>query len=153
MSSHSNEKVKDRLSKKKFDQKLNEEIISEQKELISQQKNHITKLTDGINKQKALIALMNTKIDTLLERKIQADELISLYEQKIQMLEAERSLPENFVRSTEPIITNDQTCAICLEEVLPMSRDMIILNCSHRFHFSCLRQCIRKLCPICRIAF
>ena len=143
---HSNEKAKSVLSKK-FDQKLNEEIIAKQKELIDGQKERINKLTEGLEKQRRLIDLMKTKIVALTE-------LISLHEEHIRLLKEriDTGLPEDFVRNTEPI-TNDTTCAICLEEVLSMSRDMVILNCSHRFHFSCLRQCIRKLCPVCRVAF
>ena len=151
--SHSNEKARSNLSKK-FDQKLNEDIIAKQKELIDEQRQQIKKISEGVEKQKILIDLMGTKIDALTERKIQADELISLYEQQRTLLEEriDDHLPENFTRSNEPIIT-DRICCICLENIVPLSRDVVFLNCGHGMHFSCLRQCAKKECPICKIAY
>ena len=45
----------------------------------------------------------------------------------------------------------DKPCPICFENCTPDS-DPILLNCSHYFHFNCLRQHIRTRddCPSCR---
>jgi Ring finger domain len=56
-----------------------------------------------------------------------------------------------FVRCNEPSINNTDECSICYDPFV--SRDNVVLNCGHHFHFSCLRQCVENICPICRAVF
>lgn len=55
---------------------------------------------------------------------------------------------ENTKRFTGKIINSNHTCSICLLELT--NNNVCVTLCGHKFHTSCILQCVEKNCPLCR---
>ena len=49
---------------------------------------------------------------------------------------------------TEPVVSNDTVCPICLES--GAGRRWSETKCGHLFHVDCISQWVRRTCPMCR---
>ena len=47
-------------------------------------------------------------------------------------------------------IRRTEDCSICLSELDVADADTILLQCGHLFHFKCIANCKKPLCPLCR---
>ncbi|MCL7044114.1 hypothetical protein MKW94_030640 [Papaver nudicaule] len=58
----------------------------------------------------------------------------------------------SIVYSNTSTFYHRQTCAVCLDEILAGTHDVIIVRCDHAFHSKCLLPWFNKVgtCPVCR---
>jgi hypothetical protein len=47
-------------------------------------------------------------------------------------------------------IRRTEDCSICLSELDVADADTILLQCGHLFHYKCIGNCKKPLCPLCR---
>jgi TPR repeat protein len=74
-----------------------------------------------------------------------------------QLERLKKSRPDLFVEQkpfSEQTICSDDSCSICLEGFVGVSKAVVVLQCTHKYHFCCLTKWFAskesKQCPLCR---
>ena len=67
-----------------------------------------------------------------------------------KIAEIKKLINQNKIIEKKIVVDNDDECCICKESFLHNNKSIITIQCSHSFHYDCLKQWKMK-CPLCFI--